>query len=1198
MRHLICGVSVLLALLILLSIHIAPLDKAPLVPSVTNGDLFFDFTNDESISDWQGFGADLTMNNTADCASDGRMLASGTLTLTSENKTLHVQTTGLQYTGNKDDTYAEIRVKADGFNGSKEGTVTIYPCKEDGSSYVEDSCLTANVSQAELTAGDYVTLRFTNATQFAKWQSLRAIHNIAIVFRYDGIKSTHSLSYDYIYIGSERQNHVMMDFAQDSPVNTASHWTIRSTAHSRHNTTGVSTKDGCLYGTTSLDDQTCGYSFVTAENQFLYTVKSGDIVKLRVKLSRNAAKGGSLQEMRIAMGVGGTGYWPGYKGTVLSIPQLQIDGLYHEYTVKIPNNSNIIGKPLRSFCYGFVGRGGYTLDFEIDYIYVGSEINFSAYTGRSTVVDAPTPAHDDVQTIDNSLISFRLFNYNYRINDNSPTVAVLESFFPFHDENTDDSAFRFYETSDSTVMPYLSRDGCPMLNNGVNLSCLFGGSDAVGVHSYTPANSLLSFDGETYSYDSTKHTVDYDTATDLFYVRSNAGDGFTPFSYGKEIDNWFGFTMEMNFVQTSKDAVLKLSCIDDAWVFIDGVLVLDLGGSKVCKTGSIRFKNGEIVAAAGDKSQKHSLLQRYQAAGRQAVTAWNGSTFAEGSVHTLKIFFLERSTKGTQCQLSFNLSPIASADRHEFIPVSSGAMLSINQKQSNDVMQLWDKQVSSSKYDDHSFRLNYDVQINGHSYRMGDTAKYNDNAPVTAFIELYDPDRNAIGTVDLVGANGVAVFSASITDSYAYLEIPITAEQPYYYVRVTSAGKQHITSPPIRLEKCSSHSPIVDAAVAPSCTDDGKTEGSHCSRCYAILVAQNSIPAVGHRETYINNGADHSLGCKACEYSVSETHSFTNAVCICGAVEVMVSILDEGIHIRHALNLASSIALNYAVAVSELRDYESFYLQCVLPEFEGNVQIGTHTVEIQPVLSGNYYYFPLTGLSAVRMNDTVQATVFMMKNGISYCSVVDHYSIADYAYAILNNAKAEDSLKILCADLLRYGSEAQFFKGYRTDAPVDAKMTAVHRTYLSDTSILQFHGTDALLGDARTPAVTWVGKALSLDSKVGIKLVFDAKGYDPEQLTVKLRYRDYLGTVRTILLTNPTVYNASAGYYAVTCYDLAAAELRTVITAAIYKGEQQISESLQYSAESYAAKTDGTALESLCKALFAYSDSAYSYFTK
>ena len=81
----------------------------------------------------------------------------------------------------------------------------------------------------------------------------------------------------------------------------------------------------------------------------------------------------------------------------------------------------------------------------------------------------------------------------------------------------------------------------------------------------------------------------------------------------------------------------------------------------------------------------------------------------------------------------------------------------------------------------------------------------------------------------------------------------------------------------------------------------------------------------------------------------------------------------------------------------------------------------------------------------------------------------------------------------------------------------------------------------------------------------------------------------------TLVLEGAELYNVEHGLYAFSFDGLLAAELRTVVSAQIYEGDTPVSCTLQYSADTYGNNKDG-ALGDLCKALFAYCDSAKAYF--
>lgn len=95
------------------------------------------------------------------------------------------------------------------------------------------------------------------------------------------------------------------------------------------------------------------------------------------------------------------------------------------------------------------------------------------------------------------------------------------------------------------------------------------------------------------------------------------------------------------------------------------------------------------------------------------------------------------------------------------------------------------------------------------------------------------------------------------------------------------------------------HTVVVDAAVAATCTETGLTEGSHCSTCNAVIVAQEVVPALGHKPelknakaaTCTEAGYTGDKVCSVCGVTVEKGrelkalgHKFVDGVCSeCGA---------------------------------------------------------------------------------------------------------------------------------------------------------------------------------------------------------------------------------------------------------------------------------------------------------------------------
>ena len=227
---------------------------------------------------------------------------------------------------------------------------------------------------------------------------------------------------------------------------------------------------------------------------------------------------------------------------------------------------------------------------------------------------------------------------------------------------------------------YNNVQGLFQLENGYYVYDSYGSKGNYAVYNYT-TNSFNVYDKagvykDSVSSDNLGQFFPFDSADKVFEEKNSRLSPLTiTDGTNDKLNHHFGMSMTTEFVQPAsgkttdnKDMIFEFSGDDDVWVYIDGVLVGDLGGIHEKATLKINFATGEVKVghidgANGTKKEIETtnIKAKFQAAGADTKN-FRDSTFRDSTKHTLSFFYLERGAGASNMSLKFNLTTLPSSE--------------------------------------------------------------------------------------------------------------------------------------------------------------------------------------------------------------------------------------------------------------------------------------------------------------------------------------------------------------------------------------------------------------------------------------------------------------------------------------------------------------------------------------------------------
>lgn len=292
----------------------------------------------------------------------------------------------------------------------------------------------------------------------------------------------------------------------------------------------------------------------------------------------------------------------------------------------------------------------------------------------------------------------------------------------------------------------------------------------------------------------------------------------------------------------------------------------------------------------------------------------------------------------------------------------------------------------------------------------------------------------------------------------------------------------------------------------------------------------------------------------------------------------------------NALSLESSITLATYITKDVVDYYDEVYAEFTRNGKTEKVYPSDKTLTSNSIV---YCIFDYTGISPQALGDDVSITFYGVKDGVTYNGNAYKYSATDYIKSTLNKPTSSAKLKTLLVDLVYYGEACQVYQNYKTDNLLTDILTDEQKALRSTADLNLTNIKNASYETCENRLVKF-GTALRLNNSVEIAIPLNMTNVTLDDLSFKVK----IGS-RTLTYTyaeNPDNFEKGKDGYWYFYFDgVYANQMSDEVFITTYKGDEQVSYTLKYSVESYAATVTDAKLKAVTDAMMRYGNSAKAY---